>query len=145
MRLEFRGSSEFLPSSDNGIFVRTWQRINFQYGFVSPASTIRAGVFHRVDDYAQVTRKDEGVGATAGFELNPGPRTRINVGGSYEHSEFLPDQGRRNLYMGTAGFEYKVTPKITAGLTYTYNRSTGTAKDDRYFDNHAAFQLRAEL
>ena len=56
MRLEFRGSSEFLPSSDNGIFVRTWQRINFQYEFVSPASTIRAGVFHRVDDYAQVTR-----------------------------------------------------------------------------------------
>lgn len=144
-KAELRASSEFATTPLFGVVRNETQEALFQYFLMPTVFSIRGGVYHRDDKYAELIRTDEALGATAGLDYTPLPRLKFVLAGTYEKDRYSPQGTRREAYSGSTELDYKITPKATFGLTYSYNHSRGGLVTDRYFDSLAGIQVKAEL
>ena len=141
---ELRASSSFSATPLDGVVQNIKQQVGITYG-MSAASSVNAGFYHREDKYFEVVRTDEVFGVTAGLNYAPTTRLGFQVSGVYEDDKYSPQDDRRTIWSVSTGLSYKITPKVSLGINYKYNSSSGEIEADNYVDNAVGIQLRAEL
>jgi len=150
-RIEFRVGSTFTTSPDLGVLESRTEQITVRYG---EALSIDGSIFHRKDTYVGtttsgagttgfgITSKEDVYGITAGLQYKYNQRLTFRGSGKYEKDRFLvEDEGENNIFSGSAGIDYKLTPKATLTLTYNHTREGGRTRDLEYTDNVIAVQL----
>ncbi len=124
------------PDLLTGVFLS--QRFSLGMTVDRPRSTITARGFDERRDRGVLRGSDrsQGVRVTTGWQWMP--RTRVNGEFSWQDRKFadLPDRND-TIYRAWVGLERRITPQISAGLNYLYQRrdSTGDGAGFDYREN----------
>ncbi len=132
-------------SSASPLFGVVEQRIEefaFEYG---ETVHLRAAVFHRRETYLEERGSDDTLGGTARLTLRFSPRLTVTVDGGYEQTRFTPDEGRKDVFSGSAELAYLLTEKATLSLSYRHRTENGRGGQSDLRNNIIALQMKTAL
>lgn len=143
LSLETHYSRDFTDSVDQGAFKRDSVGGSVKYSHAIEATL--AG-FYTNSTYETEDRKDKSAGGTLSAKVPLGASLAANVGGSYTHYKFSPDEiititEKVNRYTAQASLDYTLRI-LTMGLGYTWNYNDSNVDVNDYRNNIVWLQAR---
>lgn len=136
-------SQDFYDSVNNGAVKRETTGGSIKYSHAIEATL--AG-FYTNSNYETEDRKDKSAGGTLSAKVPLGASLAANVGGSYTHYKFSPDEiititEKVNRYTAQASLDYTLRI-LTMGLGYTWNYNDSNVDVNDYRNNIVWLQAR---
>ncbi len=136
-------SQDFYDSVNEGAVKRETTGGSIKYSHAIEATL--AG-FYTNSDYETEDREDKSAGGTLSAKVPLGSSLAANVGGSYTHYKFSPDEiititEKVNRYTAQASLDYTLRI-LTMGLGYTWNYNDSNVDVNNYRNNIIWLQAR---